>query len=107
MRIAHLDHVILGDDSPVQLQFLTLELLQQKVADVDGHDVEQLDLDFCLGIVPLDLGTHITNVLWLLEQSCHCLLARIHSFYVFLGGSFGLLQLFDSLGDSVPVGNDC
>ena len=83
--VAHFNDIILRDDSSIQQQFFTLELLQQEVADVDGHDVEQFDLDLCLLIVPLHLGAHVTNVFWLLKQSGHCLFASVDCLNILLG----------------------
>ena len=105
MCVTHLYDNILGNNSLVQNELFSFELLEKNIANVDCHDVEQLDLDFCLCIILLNFGTHVSNIFRLLEQSCHGLFSSIHWLYVFLSCSFCFLQIFDSFGHRVPVCN--
>ena len=85
MSIADLCDVVLRDDSFVEAEFLLLELRQQGASDVNGHDVQELDLDLSLGIVLLDLRAHASDVAGVLEERGHGFLASIDALDVLLG----------------------
>lgn len=85
MAIADLYDVVLLKDPFVEEKFLLLELLQQGASDVNGHDVQELDLDLSLGIVLLDLRAHASDVAGVLEERGHGFLAGIDALDVLLG----------------------